>query len=203
MRLAVHGMSWIAEQCHHGKIQAGNGMRGGIAAPDPETEGGGGLDESAVGMRRRMLLGDQRRIKGNAMDLAQTPQHPYQVLRTPFPVHVHPLHCQPLVAHSKRCVIPMEYSKQTGSDGPVARPANTAESGAQRSDDAVAGERHVAQPGTQRIVDRVADRRSNGSLGALTRAQRRRFGAVDQHDFDFRHLGEAQDRVFVPGPRGD
>src|SRR5262245_58918351 len=75
--------------------------------------------------------------------------------------------------------------------------------GQQRRRDALARQRQIAQAYAERPRHRIADGRGRRSHRGLADAERRLVRRVDEADLDLRHLGEFQDRIIVPGGRGD
>src|SRR5262249_4153232 len=61
----------------------------------------------------------------------------------------------------------------------------------------------VADARAKRVRDRIAYRGGGRAVHHLAQSERRRIRRVDQLDLDRRHLREAQDRIIVPGDRGD
>src|SRR5437762_465158 len=54
-------------------------------------------------------------------------------------------------------------------------------------------ERHGAQPHAGGVIDRVGERGADRGAGGLARAERRFARPVDQIDFEFWRIGEAED----------
>ena len=54
---------------------------------DFETERGGGFGKGGDGMRRRVLLGNQRGVKRYAVKLTEAAEQPYDILRVPWVIH--------------------------------------------------------------------------------------------------------------------
>src|SRR5262245_26818872 len=73
----------------------------------------------------------------------------------------------------------------------------------QRSHDALARQRQVADAAAERAGDGVADGGAGRPDRGFAEPERRLVRRIDQPDVDLRHLGEAQDRVVLPGGRGD
>jgi hypothetical protein len=57
---------------------------------------------------------------------------------------------------------------------------------------------HFAQPHAGRIEDGVADRRGNGNCRLLSSSQRCHLRPVDEHNIEFRDVGESQYRIAAP-----
>ena len=73
-----------------------------------------------------------------------------------------------------------------------------------RGDDALAGDRQVAHAHAERVEHGVGDRRRRRPVRRLAGAQRRLVRAASRISTSTaRHLGEAQDRVGLPGVAGD
>src|SRR3984957_3870547 len=64
-------------------------------------------------------------------------------------------------------------------------------------------QRHVAQPGAERVGDGVADRGCRRAHRAFAHAERWLVGRIDEDAVNLWHFGEPQDRVAVPGERGN
>src|SRR5215211_2273077 len=69
----------------------------------------------------------------------------------------------------------------------------------QRRHDALARQRQIAQAHAQRARNRIADGPRGRPHGDLAEPERRLIRRRDETQLDLRHLGEAQDRIVLPG----